>query len=76
MESNTSKPRPWWLTNESIARLRKSLKDCSNPYTEEDIDALELDDPNFSIMRYNAYTAKRLLTKYGIPLTDEEDTTE
>ncbi len=70
------KPRPQWLTDEAIASMRQDLKDCPNPYTDEDMANMENDDPNFSIIRFGAYNAKRLLTKYGIPLTDEEDTTE
>ena len=76
MDSNTSKSRPAWLTDEEIHKMRRRLRECPNPYTDEDIDALELDDPNFSFARANARTAKRLLTKYGIPLTDDDDTTE
>lgn len=75
MESNTSKPRPWWLTDEEIANLRQELKECPNPYTDEEELALEYDAP-FDVMRSNAHTAKKILTKYGIPLTDDDDTTE
>lgn len=72
MDSNISNNRPWWLTNEEVAKMRRRLKECPNPYTDEEALALEADDPNFDIIRSNAHTALKILTKYGIPLTEEE----
>lgn len=76
MDSGTSKSPPDWITDEKIQKMRQRLKECPNPYTDEEMRELELDDPNFSWIRFNARTAKKILTEYGIPLTDEEDTTE
>ena len=75
MDFNTSLKRPDWLTDEEIADLRQELKECPNPYTDEEELALENDAP-FDVARSNAHFAKKLLTKYGIPLTDEDATTE
>lgn len=76
MDSNIFPERPDWLTDWQIKVFRQSLKDCPNPYTDEEIEAMENDDPAFSIMRANARTALDILTEYGIPLTDDDDTTE
>lgn len=76
MDFNTLQDRPEWLTDWQIKEFRRDLKECPNPYTDEELEALDYDDPAFSISRFNAKTALDILTEYGIPLTDEEDTTE
>ncbi len=65
MESNTYPPRPEWLTDEQIEVLRQCLRECPNPYTEEDIKNW-IYDGDMDVRRSNAYTAKRILTKYGL----------
>lgn len=65
MESDTSLKRPEWLTDEQIEKFRKTLRECPNPYTEEDIKHWVYDG-NMDIKRSNAYTAKRILSKYGL----------
>ena len=65
MESNTYPPRPEWLTDEQIESFRKTLRECPNPYTEEDIKNW-IYDGDMDVRRSNAYTAKRILTKYGL----------
>ena len=37
MESSTYPPRPEWLTDKQIEAFRKCLKECPNPYTDEDM---------------------------------------
>lgn len=76
MASNISQERPDWLTEDEIRDLRNEVKKGSKPYTDEEIEAMEYDDPAFSISRANAKIALDILTEYGIPLTDEENTTE
>ena len=75
MDSDTSKSLPWWLTEQTIINLRRRVRDCSNPYSDEEMDAIEYDGA-YDPIRYDAHEAKRILLKYGIPLTDEESTTE
>lgn len=65
MESNTYPPRPEWLTDEAVESLREDLKICPNPYTEEDIKNW-IYDGDMDVRRSNAYTAKRILAKYGL----------
>ena len=64
MASNT-KNLPEWLTDEAIAVMKKDLEKCSNPYTQEEVEALPLDGTR-DMRRYNAHVAKEILTKYGI----------
>jgi len=75
MDSNTSKSLPWWLTDQEIKILRRRVKECPNPYTDEEMDAIEYDGA-YDPVRFAAHESKRILLKYGIPLTDEESTTE
>lgn len=77
MESNTYPKRPEWLTDEQIEKFRKTLRECPNPYTDEDVkhwvyggDVFDFDSP-MDIRRSNAHTAKRILSKYGL-LEDEK----
>ena len=65
MESNIYPERPEWLTDEQIESLRESLRECPNPYTKEDIKNW-IYDGDMDVRRSNAYTAKRILTKYGL----------
>ena len=72
MESNTYPKRPEWLTDEQVESLRKTLRECPNPYTDEEIRHLEYGGDEFDlnistdIKRSMAHTAKTLLTKYGL----------
>ena len=68
MDINTSKERPEWLTDEQIEAFRQDLRDCPDPYTDEDMENMLYDDPTFDLMRANARSAKMILTEYGIPL--------
>ena len=65
MDTNTQKTRPDWLTAETIADLRNDLAACDNPYTQEEIEKLELDAP-CNMARYNAYFAKKVLSAYNL----------
>lgn len=65
MESNTYPPRPEWLTDKQIEAFRKCLKECPNPYTDEDMKNWQYDGEN-DMLRKNARTAKQILTKYGL----------
>ncbi len=65
MDSNTRKSLPEWLTDEAISDLRNDLAACSNPYTQEEVEQLELDAP-CDMNRYNAYFAKKVLTTYHL----------
>lgn len=65
MESNTYPPKPEWLTDEQIKAFRECLKECPNPYTDEDIKHWQYDG-DMDARRSNAYTAKRILLKYGL----------
>lgn len=65
MASNTIIKRPEWLTDECIAMYRAALQKCNNPYTEEEVKKLPFDGQR-DMYRYNAYVAKRILTKYGL----------
>lgn len=75
MDSNISNNLPEWLTPERIKHYRDYLKKAI-PYTDQEVLDRPFDSMDYDIDRDNAYTAKRLLTYYGIPLTDDEDTTE
>ena len=51
---------------------------CANavPYTEEEVESLPFDghlDGTYDQERYMAYRAIKVLTEYGIPLTEESD---
>lgn len=70
MDTNTSKERPEWLTDELIEIFRQDLRDCPNPYTDEDMENMLYDDPTFDLIRANARTAKLVLTEYGIPFEE------
>lgn len=63
MESNIIKPK--WLTDKVVKDMKQALKDCSNPYTEEDIDNLKLDG-SIDFERLHAYDALKILSKYGL----------
>lgn len=63
MLSNTQRPR--WLTDEVIKELTNDIAICPNPYTEQDINELELDG-TVDLKRNNAYMAIKTLKKYGI----------
>lgn len=65
MGSSTQKPLPKWLTDDTIAGLRDDLASCDNPYTQEEIEQLELDAP-CDMARYNAYFANKVLTAYNL----------
>lgn len=65
MELNTYSPRPEWLTDKQIEAFRKCLKECPNPYTDEDIKQLELDG-DYDVKRSMAHTAKTILEEYGL----------
>lgn len=67
MESNIIKPK--WLDEQTIEELRNDIAICPNPYTEEDVDNIELDG-SFDAQRLNAYEAINTLNRYGIPLTN------
>lgn len=64
MDSNTYLQRPDWLTDELIKDLKDQLDDCPNPYTAEEARNIPLDG-DMDLKRYNAYTAKKILAKYG-----------
>lgn len=64
MASNTQN-LPEWLTSETIADLKSALSICPNPYTQEEIEQLPLDAPR-DMDRYDAYSAKKILTEYGL----------
>ncbi len=65
MDSNTPKSLPEWLTDDAITDLRNDLAACDNPYTQEEVEQLELDAP-WDMTRYNAYFAKKVLSKYNL----------
>lgn len=65
MDSNTQKPLPEWLTDETIENLKNDLTACDNPYTQEEVEQLELDAP-CDMARYNAYFAKKVLSAYDL----------
>lgn len=65
LELNTYPPRPDWLTDEKIKSLKEDLEECSNPYTEEEVERLEYDG-YIDIKRANAYTAKQILEEFGL----------
>ncbi len=65
MESNMSSKRPEWLTDELIDSFRETLRQCPNPYTDEDMRHWQYDGEN-DMLRRNARTAKQILTKYGL----------
>ncbi len=65
MKSSTYLKRPDWLTDEMIEKMRKDIKDCSNPYTDEDVKELELDGV-IDFQRLNARHALRVLGKYRL----------
>ena len=71
MGLNTDIKRPDWLTEEAIADMRHDIEICDNPYTYEDIIALEFDGWCDS-RRYNAYLAIDILSEYGL-LEDKAD---
>lgn len=56
---------PSWLTEQKISELRKSIVECPNPYTEDEVAQFALDEP-CDLRRYNAYSAKQILKHYGI----------
>ena len=65
MNSNTQESLPEWLTDDVIADLRNDLAVCANPYTQEEVEQLELDAPR-DMARYNAYFAKKVLSAYNL----------
>ena len=65
MDSNTQGSFPEWLTDEAISNLRNDLASCDNPYTQEEVEQLELDAPR-DMKRYNAYVANKILTAYNL----------
>ena len=65
MELNTYPKRPDWLTDEVVKEMKQTLKDCQNPYTQEDIDDLEFDGA-IDFKRLHAYDALEILSKYGL----------
>lgn len=65
MELNTYRPRPDWLTDDKIKRLKQDLIECPNPYTDEEVAELEYDG-DVDIRRHNAYTAKKTLKHFGL----------
>ncbi len=75
MDSDILNNLPEWLTPERIKHFRDCLKKAE-PYTDEEILDRPFDSLDYDTDRDNAYTAKRLLTYYGIPLTDDNNTTE
>lgn len=70
MDSNTSKERPEWLIYEQITAFRLDLMECPDPYTDEEMNDLDCDDPTFNLRSPNAHAAKMILTEYGIPLEE------
>lgn len=65
MDSNINLQKPDWLTDSAIASLKKDIMECPTPYTKEEVEELEYDGL-IDMKRYNAYVAKKLLTKYGM----------
>lgn len=63
------------LSESRIKKMRENIRNCPNPYTEEEMNALPFDGVIDSA-RARAYMAIKILTEHGIPLTDEDDTTE
>ncbi|MBR0484917.1 MAG: hypothetical protein IJJ69_09105 [Oscillospiraceae bacterium] len=66
MEYNTSSKQPDCLTDKQIETLRQYIKECPNPYTENDPEIRTLDG-ELDTKRFSAYYAIKTLTKYGIP---------
>ncbi len=78
MESNTYPKRPEWLTDEQVESLRETLRQCPNPYTDEEVkhweyggDSFDMHLSNDAIKRFMARKAKRILSEYGL-LEDEK----
>lgn len=67
MDSNTTFPK--WLTPEIITKKRNDIKKCPNPYTEEEINKLELDG-DLDVDKMRSYMAIKLFKKYGIPIEE------
>lgn len=65
MASNTQGVLPEWLTDEAISNLKNDLAVCDNPYTQKEVEQLELDAPR-DMERYNAYVAKKILTAFNL----------
>lgn len=65
LELNTYPPRPDWLTDEMIKSLKEDLEECSNPYTQKELEELEYDG-YVDIKRHNAYTSRQILEEFGL----------
>lgn len=65
MATDSNIRRPDWLTESEIERLKSYIASCPSPYTKEEVANLSLDG-NVDIIRWQAYEAKRILTKYGV----------
>lgn len=65
MDFNIQGALPEWLTDEAISNLRNDLASCNNPYTQEEVEQLELDAPR-DMERYNAYVANKILTAFNL----------
>ena len=59
------------LSKEEIEMYRRWYAE-SEPYTEEEIDAIPFDG-DIDYKKYKAYQAIEMLTYYGIPLVADDD---
>lgn len=64
MTLSTYPPKPDWLTDDKIKEFKQELKECPNPYTEEELSELEYDG-DVDIERHNAYVAREILEHFG-----------
>lgn len=67
MESDTQNKRPDWLTDSRVAELRQEIKECDNPYTDAEVEAIPLDgDDMIDFDRLNTHHAIKILKKYNL----------
>lgn len=63
------------ISSSQIDSLKAIIREFK-PYPLEVLEDLMIDDKRYDENRINATIAKKMLLECGIPLTDEEDTTE
>lgn len=67
MDTSIMKKEP--LTDEEIYILRKSISECDNPYTEDEVKRLAYGG-DWDLDRYFAYQSRKILEENGIPVEE------